>query len=472
MLSPRYSLSAEWILSVSLLLAACSPGDEPPQAPKSPLGPVPAETQRAGDPKKGYTALVNNAYVSCGIPYDAYRKRAEPPEPPLLLPGRQGRNAELPYMLTAHMSGSGVELVTSNCLTCHAGFFNGELVVGLGNESLDLTRDPVLTAESVGAYVTGEAEAAEWRKWADRIAAMAPYTITDTVGVNSANNLTLALMAHRDPETLAWSDEPLLALPPSKPLPVSVPPWWRMQKKYAMFYTSAGRGDHARFMMTASILCTDTVEEARAIDAYFPDIRAFIASLQPPDYPFPIDGALAERGHGVFQRHCSGCHGTYGENWSYPNLVIGLKQIGTDPELALSASRAEDLYIDWFNRSFFGELARWAPAPGYIAPPLDGVWATTPYLHNGSVPTIETLLDSAKRPTYWTRSFDSTDYDEKALGWRHVELDHGKEGAADPEQRKRIYDTTLFGYSNSGHTFGDVLTTDERTAVLEYLKTL
>jgi hypothetical protein len=38
-----------------------------------------------------------------------------------------------------------------------------------------------------------------------------------------------------------------------------------------------GRGDHARIMMTASTLCVDTVAEAEAIDAYFPDVRAYLA---------------------------------------------------------------------------------------------------------------------------------------------------------------------------------------------------
>jgi hypothetical protein len=42
-----------------------------------------------------------------------------------------------------------------------------------------------------------------------------------------------------------------------------------------------------------------------------------------------------------------------------------------------------DRFIEWFNGSFYGELARAVPAREYIAPPLDGVWATAPYLHNG-----------------------------------------------------------------------------------------
>ena len=438
----------------------------------SPVGPVPAEAQRDGDAEAGYQVLVNGAYVTCGIPYNAYRQSVAETPAELRLAGRSGRNAELPYSLTAYTNSDGVELVVSNCLGCHAAQFNGELIIGLGNESTDWTNDLVTVAESVGAYVNDGPEADAWRKWADRMNAIAPYTQTDTVGVNPANNLTLALIAHRDPKTLAWSPQPLIEPPPQKPLPVSVPPWWRMTKKHAMFYSTEGRGDHARFMMTAAILCTDTLQEARAIDADAPDLRAFIASLEAPDYPFAIDQTLAQQGQTVFEQTCSRCHGTYGANESYPNLVIGLAAIGTDPELAKKATEDAERFIRWYNTSFFGETARAAPALGYIAPPLDGVWATAPYLHNGSVPTIEALLNSPTRPKYWTRSFDSQDYDAKALGWNFTALEYGKEGAATWQERKTIYDTTLPGYGHQGHTFGDGLDETQRKAVLEYLKTL
>lgn len=448
-------------------LTACGTDNGDVEVSKSPAGPVPAAEQNPGDVKAGYKALVNNAYVSCGIPYSAYKEIAEPPSPERLLPDRKGRNAELPYSATFHVTSDGVELVTSNCLTCHAALFNGELIVGLGNESRDFTEDLSAFTESVGAYVYGEAEAREWRKWADRLNAIAPYMQTETKGVNAADNLTLALFAHRDPETLEWSNEPLMAPPDTHVLPVSVPPWWRMSKKHAMFYHGGGRGSHVPWMMTASTLCTDSVEEAKQIRSYFHDIQAYIYSLEPPEYPFGIDSGLAAKGKPVFEQHCSGCHGTYGENASYPNLIVPLEEAGTDPELALSATQKEDRFIRWFNRSFYGQTARAAPAPGYYAPPLDGVWATAPYLHNGSVPTIEALLDSNKRPDAWMRTFDSTDYDPDALGWRWSAPNPG--GA---EKDKRVYDTSLRGYSNRGHTFGDKLTDDERRAILEYLKTL
>ena len=51
---------------------------------------------------------------------------------------------------------------------------------------------------------------------------------------------------------------------------------------------------------------------------------------------------------------------------------------------------------------------------GYQAPPLDGVWATAPYFHNGSVPTLAGVLNSKARPKVFTRSYHTgeEDYDK------------------------------------------------------------
>lgn len=245
-----------------------------------------------------------------------------------------------------------------------------------------------------------------------------------------------------------------------------------MKKKSSMFYNAGGRGDHARIMMTASTLCTSSVEESRAIDAYFADIRSWIASLEAPAYPFPVDRSLADRGRGVFDATCSRCHGTYGDGARYPNRLISTEEIGTDPLLASGTAQFAGPFVDWFKASFYGEVSRLEPKQGYVAPPLDGIWATAPYLHNGSVPTIAGVLDSTQRPKYWTRPFDSTKYDLNGVGWLYSPVDHGKAGESDPNTRKSLYDTTIVGYSNAGHTFGDALTADERAAVIEYLKTL
>jgi hypothetical protein len=171
----------------------------------------------------------------------------------------------------------------------------------------------------------------------------------------------------------------------------------------------------------------------------------------------------------VYEERCASCHGTPSE---YPNLIVALDEVGTDPILATGATQFAERFVQWFNGSFYGELAYLAPAPGYYAPPLDGIWATAPFLHNGSVPTLAALLDSTTRPRYWTRTFDSTDYDPDAVGWRFTELDHGQADEPSSSQRKLIYDTTLLGYGNGGHTYGDELPPADRASLIEYLKTL
>jgi len=218
-------------------------------------------------------------------------------------------------------------------------------------------------------------------------------------------------------------------------------------------------------MMTASVLCTDDVEDAEEIYTYFDDIAAYFTTLQPPPFPDAIDQTLADKGQVLFEDSCAMCHGTYGDEPTYPGELVGVDEIGTDPSLALQPT---DIlrFVDWFNESWYGETAQLAPTGAYIAPPLDGIWATAPYLHNGSVPDLASLLDSSLRPTYWRRS---TTYDTTVVGWRSTTLDEGKDEASDPT---RVIDTTLPGWSNAGHIYGDELDAEQRAAVLEYLKTL
>jgi mono/diheme cytochrome c family protein len=269
------------------------------------------------------------------------------------------------------------------------------------------------------------------------------------------------------------------------PLPDAIltsdaPPWWRVKKKNALFYNGMARGDHRGTMELATSVCVDSLERAQQVDEWFRDIQAYIATLKAPRYSRSIDAELAERGRGLFQRDCAGCHGSYAEDAdddahdSYPNLLIPLDVIGTDPAVAEAGIHSPEL-VDWYNGSFYGSITPVVPDdpfPGYMAPPLDGIWATAPYLHNGSVPTIELVLDSKARPTAWKRvDYDTTNIDEQALGWPFVSVDYAQADAP-VEERKYIYDTRYLSQSNQGHTFGDHLSAAERRAVIEYLKTL
>ena len=129
------------------------------------------------------------------------------------------------------------------------------------------------------------------------------------------------------------------------------------------------------------------------------------------------------------------------------------------------------VFHEWISDSFYGQESWAQPAMGYVAPPLDGIWATAPYLHNGSVPTLDALLNSESRPDCWTWSYDSSDYDTTAVGWNweasgcHAQIPNAA-------QRALVYDSTQPSYGNQGHTFGDAFSDEERAAVIAYLKTL
>ena len=79
------------------------------------------------------------------------------------------------------------------------------------------------------------------------------------------------------------------------------------------------------------------------------------------------------------------------------------------------------------------------------------------------MPTLEAVLNSKARPTFWSRDFDKPEYDYNNVGWKYISHMTAAKGA---------YNTTLNGYGNYGHYFGDKFTTQERKAVIEYLKTL
>jgi hypothetical protein len=366
-------------------------------------------------------------------------------------------------------------------LQCHAEYFDGELVVGLGNAHGDFTRSMGAALALVPTPDFPVGGLGELLRFIDRLKALDERTAMLTVGTNPAEMVAVTLVAHRDPQTLAWSDA-LLQPVPDIVVPSDVPPWWRAHKKNGLFYNAMARGDHLGTMMLATSLCTDTVQEAQTIAAYFDDVHAYVRSIRPPPYPFAIDAALAAEGKATFHTDCAPCHGTYGATEAddtFPNLLFPLDVIGTDPVVAEGGTKYAAHMVDWYNGSFYGSITRMEPDnpfPGYMAPPLDGVWATGPFLHNGSVPTIEAVLDTSQRPTYWMRighpDYDTSVFDEDRLGWPYIALNHGQDEAASPDEAKRIYDTTRFAHENGGHIFGDHLSDGQRRAVLEYLKTL
>ena len=101
----------------------------------------------------------------------------------------------------------------------------------------------------------------------------------------------------------------------------------------------------------------------------------------------------------------------------------------------------------------------------YKGRPLDGIWATAPYLHNGSIPTLDDLLKPVdERPKSFSigvRTFDpvKVGYLTDAPGFPKFQVE-------DPDG------TPIVGNSNAGHTFGSQWNAEQRKQVIEYLKTL
>jgi len=73
-------------------------------------------------------------------------------------------------------------------------------------------------------------------------------------------------------------------------------------------------------------------------------------------------------------------------------------------------------------------------------------------------------LNRATRPKIWKRTFKSDDYDTKKVGWNY--------SIPTTKTDNQTYDTLIKGYGNQGHIYGDKLSSSERIALIEYLKTL
>lgn len=422
--------------------------------------------QRSGDAQAGYVYLTEGDYLKSGIPLSFFKMVYKGQNDDL---GRKGINKNIPYSYNAVLANNGEQIASPNCLQCHAQELNGTLIIGMGNSLSDYTADHSLTAKLLESFLkNGQGNELKYdaaKNFITAVKTVSPFLVVPTKGVNLADRLAALLVAHRDPKTLKWLDSSRLPIY-AEIIPTDVPAWWLLKKKNAMFYNGFGRGDFGRFLMASNLLTVTDTAEAAEVDSHFNDVLAYIYSLKPPVYPKVINRKLADKGQLIFEQSCTDCHGTYGKDSDYPNLLIPEKVIQTD-SLLYSSNYSSPQFVNWFNQSWFTKgdhPAKLVPFKGYIAPPLDGIWATAPYLHNGSVPTLETLLNSKERPKYWSRDFKNSQYNYDSPGWKYQE----KTKAENTE----TYNTTLKGYSNAGHKFGDKLTTDERTALIEYLKTL
>jgi mono/diheme cytochrome c family protein len=428
-----------------------------------------------GDAKRGRDNLLGKSYNPPTLSLDAYRnvwKQWGLPQQPAkeehdrLFRERYGLHPA-PYANDGYPMGLrvadglfGGKALATDCLICHGGSVLGRSYIGLGNTALDFQ-----------AFME-EMPVADGRKYKP------PFTFTNVRGTSEAGAMSVYLLSYRQPD-LNLRARPL-DLDLHDDLCEDVPAWWLLKKKRTMYHTGGGDVRSVRSLMQFMMSPLNQPAAFEAAEADFRDIRAFLLSIEAPKYPLPIDAGLAKRGEEVFQATCARCHGTYGPNWTYPNRIVPIDEIGTDRRRLDGLSRK---FGEYYNQSWFAQESRPGAGDGYggianngyQAPPLDGVWATAPYFHNGSVPTLYDVLNSRSRPAIFTRSYrtDLPAYDARKVGWKVEVLKEAPDPKdLPPIEFRKVYDTRRSGRGNGGHTFGDRLSDADRWAVIEYLKTL
>jgi hypothetical protein len=342
-----------------------------------------------------------------------------------------------------------------NCLTCHQGKVAGRVIWGVGNS---------LFAFQTLMQDVSKARAAAGDKRADSVGSFIPLGLSN--GTTNAQTFSVVLTALRD------KDLNLLKtpnVPKFKNHDLDAPPYWNVKRKRNLYIDGFVPKTH-RVIMQFALVPTNNADSFKQREDAFRDILAWIESLEAPRYPWAVDDALAAQGKVAFERVCSDCHGTYGPGGTYPEKRVPLEDLGTD-SVRLEGMPAEHrrFYRDsWFGE--YGKLDVVEQPNGYVAPPLDGIWASAPYFHNGSVPTLWHVLHPERRPAVWQRTEDG--YDQQRVGLEITEFDKRPDEATQPEDKRRYFETRLSGKSAGGHLFPDDLTDDEKSAVLEYLKTL
>lgn len=338
-----------------------------------------------------------------------------------------------------------------DCMVCHGGSIGGKSYIGLGNSTLDLRA------------LLYELTRADNRRLPPSL-----FHLNTARGTMNAGMISAVLLSMRNSD-LSMRKFPL---PLGANLPeLDVPPWWHLARKATMYYDGRTDARSVRSILQF-FLAEKSLDELKELEPTFRDIQAYLKSLKPPKYPFAIDAAKAERGKTVFAANCVKCHGTYGPDGRYPNRIVELAVIGTDPARAHGLS---DRLVAHYNTTWLAEDYPADPERvGYQAPPLDGIWATAPYLHNGSVPTLAAILKSVDRPVRFKRppSTGLEHYDQVGVGWKFEVVTAPPSPSLAPLEAKFIYDTSRFGLGNGGHRFGDALSEDARSDLIEYLKTL
>lgn len=209
------------------------------------------------------------------------------------------------------------------------------------------------------------------------------------------------------------------------------------------------------------------VDPEDALD-YVPGVESVFAWLdemyQPQPFPAEIDLKKAQKGAALYARHCASCHGTYADRSNGPELISfpnWAGDVGTDP---LRAQAFTPELAEKVNASAFGDRILAEATGVYAAQPLTGLWSSAPYLHNGSIPSILTLLTPDARPERFDIGGHTLDFE--TLGIKPRVPTEGEPTFGNPLE----IDTTRPGMGNAGHDYGGTLSPTEKQALIEFLK--
>lgn len=243
------------------------------------------------------------------------------------------------------------------------------------------------------------------------------------------------------------------------------------------------------------------------------DLENWLKTLWSPQWPadFPaLDQDARAKGAVLYRQNCLECHALIDRADPNRKVTAAMRAVGTDPRTADNffkrtgpSGKIEGMNVnflpftktvpaiadastmvtnvvvgtilgrvknpppDYLSQISFApaRVALVAEGAKYKGRPLNGIWATAPYLHNGSVPNLDELLQpAAKRSTSFSvgvRTFDPArvGFLTDVTGFPRFRV-NGPDGKPIP------------GNSNAGHEYGSGLSTEERRQLLEYLKSL
>jgi len=430
-----------------------------------------------------------------------------------------GKFRKLPLGLSS-FTRNNEKLVNTNCFSCHSGVVAGKVIAGMPSTNFDANNQIIQTdlinnlysnsnnlLQRLGRKVfLNQNQDKALKSFMDYYNKIVRHASRDAKlrGDNSGPWVvwyTLAKMREMrgrvDIDLKTKSDFEQTVLDMMKLPNVNPSPWWNLKYKERSFWL--GDVSHHSPTTFSLNLMDQNKTERNNIQSRLERSEKhldFARSVEAPKYPFEINFEKAMKGREIFMGNkgrCFKCHGDYdetGELTYYPETEA--KNVGTDREYAKAVSKMTEM-VDKAQVLFTDSKQWYAPNEetvsrkvkkiGYVPPPLKGIWASAPYFHNGSVPTLEGVLNSSSRPQVWTMDIDPFNYNKDQVGLVYQEVSEIDYKEMSLKQKKtslrskhlvyrRTYNTSEFGRSNSGHTKGDRLTKLEREELIEFLKML